>query len=165
MRKTASLTENEARYLKLIYRAWEDSRQLGTTDIARILGVQPPSVTEVLQILHSKGLLRYKRYKKIEITKLGIKVAGKLLRRHRILEVYFADILKCSPEEACEEASRVDFHFSDRAIDALSRIYSTRTCPCGKHIPVRSQVLREREHTSSVPNRVVFSSEHQRRYP
>jgi DtxR family Mn-dependent transcriptional regulator len=129
------LTENEARYLKLIYRAFEEARQLGTTDIARSLGVRPASVTEVLQTLHSKGLVLYRRYRKVEITGLGIKAARKLLRRHRILEVYFADILKCEPEEACSEASRLDFHISDRAINAICRTYGhPDVCPCGKPI-------------------------------
>ena len=129
------LTENEARYLKLIYRAFEEARQLGTTDIARSLGIRPASVTEVLQTLHSKGLVLYRRYRKVEITELGIKTARKLLRRHRVLEVYFANILKCGPEEACAEASRLDFHISDRAINAICRTYGhPNFCPCGKPV-------------------------------
>ncbi len=132
---TPHLTENEARYLKLVYRALEESRQLGTTDIARSLGVRPASVTEVLQTLHSKGLVRYRRYRGVEITELGAKVTRRLLRKHRILEVYFADILKCGPGEACAEASRLDFHFSDRAINAICGIYGhPNVCPCGKPI-------------------------------
>jgi DtxR family Mn-dependent transcriptional regulator len=129
------LTENEARYLKLIYRAFEEARQLGTTDIARSLGIRPASVTEVLQTLHSKGLVLYRRYRKVEITELGIKTARKLLRRHRVLEVHFANILKCGPEEACAEASRLDFHISDRAINAICRTYGhPNFCPCGKPV-------------------------------
>ncbi len=129
------LTENEARYLKLIYRAWENSRQLGTTEIAENLGVRPATVTEMLQVLGSKGLVLYRRYRKIEMTELGVRVARKLLRRHRILEVYFADILRCGPGEACAEASRLDFHFSDRGINAICRIYGhPNVCPCGKPI-------------------------------
>jgi DtxR family Mn-dependent transcriptional regulator len=134
-KKTSQLTVNEARYLKLIYRALEESRQLRTTDIARSLGVRPATVTEVLQNLHLKGIILYRRYRKIEMTELGAQVARKLLRKHRVLEVYFADLLKCDPEEACAEASRLDFHFSDRAINAICRIYGhPNVCPCGKSI-------------------------------
>lgn len=140
------LTENEARYLKLIYRALEESRQLRTTDIAKSLGVRPATVTEVLQNLHLKGLMSYRRYRKIEITELGAQVARKLLRRHRVLEVYFADILKCGPKEACMEASRLDFHFSDRTINAICRIYGhPNVCPCGKLIFPDPECMRERK--------------------
>jgi DtxR family Mn-dependent transcriptional regulator len=149
------LTENEARYLKLIYRAFEEARQLRTTDIARSLGIRPASVTEVLQTLHSKGLVLYKRYRKVEITELGIKTARKLLRRHRVLEVYFANILRCGPEEACTEASRLDFHISDRVINAICQHYGhPNVCPCGKPIfpgpdcrSERNGNPRERLHT------------------
>ena len=140
------LTENEARYLKLIYRALEDSRRLGTTDIARSLGVQPATVTEVLQGLHLKGLTLYRRYRKIEMTELGIRVARRLLRKHRILEVHLADILECGPEEACAEASRLDFHISDRAINAICRMHGhPDVCPCGERIAHDPECMRGRK--------------------
>jgi len=80
------------------------------------------------------------------MTELGVRVARKLLRRHRILEVYLADLLRCGAKEACTEVSRLDFHFSDRAINAICRIYGhPSTCPCGKPIFPDSSCRRGRK--------------------
>jgi len=131
-----SVTENEAKYLKLIYRKQnEESAKVKTTAVARSLAVRPATVTEVIQNLSEKNLLRHRRYHGVELTKEGIVEARKLLRKHRILEVLFTDFLKYDAQKSCEEASKLDYHASTALINAICQAYGhPETCPCEKTI-------------------------------
>ncbi|MEW6221915.1 MAG: metal-dependent transcriptional regulator [Candidatus Hadarchaeota archaeon] len=131
-----SVTENEARYLKLIYRAQcEKFTKVRTTAVAKSLAVRPATVTEVIQNLSEKNLLRHRRYHGVELTREGIAEARKLLRKHRILEVLFTDLLKYDAQNACKEASKLDYHASMELINAICRAYRhPEICPCEKTI-------------------------------
>ncbi len=130
------VTENEARYLKLIYREQhEGPGKIRTTAVAKSLGVQPATVTEVLQNLSEKNLLRHRRYRGVELTKEGVAEARKLLRKHRILETLLVDLLNYDPQRACDEASKLDYHASRDLINAICRTYGhPEICPCEKTI-------------------------------
>ena len=131
-----SVTENEARYLKLIYRAQcEESSKVRTTAVAKSLRVRPATVTEVIQNLSEKNLLRHRRYHGVELTKEGIAEVRKLLRKHRILEILFTNLLKYDAQKACNEASKLDYHASRDLINAICRFYAhPEICPCAKTI-------------------------------
>jgi DtxR family Mn-dependent transcriptional regulator len=130
------ITENEARYLKLIYREQrERPGKIRTVPLARSLAVKPATVTEVLQNLSNKNLVRCRRYHGVKLTRAGAAEARKLLRGHRILEVFLADILNCDAQMACREASKLDYRASRGLINAICRTYGhPKTCPCGKVI-------------------------------
>ncbi len=140
-----NVTENEAKYLKLIYREqYERLTKLRTTAIARALGVRPATVTEVIQNLSKKKLLRYRRYYGVELTKEGIAEAQKLLRKHRILEVLFTNLLNYGAQEACDEASKLDYHASRSLINAICQAYGhPKTCPCRKIVFSDSECKRQ----------------------
>jgi len=131
-----SVTENEAKYLKLIYRKrCEESAEIRTTAVAKSLGVRPATVTEVIQNLSEKNLLRHRRYHGVELTKKGTKEARKLLRKHRILEVLFVDLLRYDVQMACNEASKLDYHASRDLINSICQVYGhPEICPCEKAI-------------------------------
>jgi len=131
-----TVTENEARYLKLIYRQQhEESRRVKTTSLAKFFGIQPASVTEALQNLSRKKLVVYHRYRGVELTPEGVTLAQRLLRNHRILEVFLTKFLGHDKERACQEASRLDYHVSEELINSICRVYGhPRLCPCNKTI-------------------------------
>ncbi len=132
MRSELSITENEAKYLKLIYRGqYEQSTRVRTTVVAKSLGVRPATVTEVMQNLSDKKLILHRRYRGVELTKEGIAEAQKLLRKHRIFEVLFTDFLKYNTQRACKEASKLDYRASRGLINAICKAYGhPEICPC-----------------------------------
>lgn len=131
-----SITTNEGRYLKFIYRRQvEEGDRVGTTGLAESFKVRPATVTEALQKMASKGLLKYTRYHGVELTEEGIARAQKLLRKHRLLEVLFVNFLKYDARRACDEASRLDHHASEVLVNTICQTYGhPETCPCGKAI-------------------------------
>jgi DtxR family Mn-dependent transcriptional regulator len=130
------ITVNEGRYLKFIYqKRREEYSRVGTTVISESFGVRPATVTEMLQKLSEKGLLRYTRYREADLTEKGIIEARKLLRKHRILEVLFVRLLNYDSQKACEEATELDHHVSEKLANAICRAYGhPEVCPCDKPI-------------------------------
>lgn len=131
-----NLTKTESRYVKMIYRKQRDkNKELNTSSIAEYLDVRPPSVTEVLQGLAEKKLLRYTPYHEFELTDEGVKRAEEQLRKHRILEVLLVKKLGYTPENACKEAFNLDYYASNQLINSICRNFNhPKTCPCGKEI-------------------------------
>ncbi len=136
MNAVPGITENEAKYLKHIYRKQhEESQDIHTTGLATSLGVRPATVTEVLQTLDEKELLHYTPYRGVQLTERGRQAAETFLRKHRILETLLTDTLAYTPDEACRESLRLDYHASTRLIDAICRTLGhPKVCPCGKTI-------------------------------
>jgi DtxR family Mn-dependent transcriptional regulator len=132
----SKVTVNEGKYLKLIYRKQhEEFSKVGTTLIARTVRVRPATVTEVLQKLAEKGLLRYKRYYGVELTEEGVVEAKRLLRKHRLLETLFVNGLSYEVQKACEEASKLDHYASEDLVNTICQNYGhPNTCPCNKTI-------------------------------
>jgi DtxR family Mn-dependent transcriptional regulator len=130
------ITVNEGKYLKLIYRKQhEESSKIKTTLIAKFFRVRPATVTETLQKLADKNLLRYTRYHGVRLTEKGVAEARKLLRKHRLLEVLFVSFLGYDVQNACDEASKLDYHASEYLVDNICRTYGhPETCPCNKVI-------------------------------
>jgi DtxR family Mn-dependent transcriptional regulator len=129
-------TPNESKYLMLMYRKQlEERRRITTTVLARSFKVNPATVTEILQKLAQKKLVKYTRYYGAELTEKGIAEAQKLLRKHRILEFLLVKFLKYNTEKACEEASTIDHYCSENLINAICRTYGhPERCPCNKVI-------------------------------
>ncbi len=127
---------NEGKYLKLIYRKQhEEFSRVKTTLIAKSVRVRPATVTETLQKLAEKKLLKYTRYHGVRLTKKGVTEARKLLRKHRLLEVLFVKVLNYDVQMACDEASKLDYHASEDLVNTICRTYGhPETCPCNKAI-------------------------------
>lgn len=130
------LTHIEERYVKLIYRRQvEEHERLRTKDIADTFGVRPATVTETLQKLAEKNILKYEPYRGVELTRKGLSKAKELLRKHRILETLLVNHLGYGVREACMEAGRLDHHASRDMINRICRTYGhPKLCPCNKPI-------------------------------
>lgn len=113
----------------------EEDERVTTTILAKSFKVNPATVTETLQKLAKKKLVDYTRYYGAELTERGIVEGQKLLRRHRILEVLFVKFLGYDVENACNEASKIDYYCSRDLINAICRAYRhPDRCPCNKKI-------------------------------
>ncbi|KYC44857.1 MAG: manganese transport regulator MntR [Candidatus Methanofastidiosum methylothiophilum] len=123
-------------YLEAILDISIEKNVAKTNDIAQVLGVSPSSVTEVIQRLNKNGLILYEPYKGVKLTEKGLKIANKIKRKHRIVEIFLSDYLNIAPDKIHHEACRMEHCISDEVTDAICRIMSGPSkCPCGKDIP------------------------------
>jgi DtxR family Mn-dependent transcriptional regulator len=117
-----SLTGATEDYLKAIWELAPDGAPLGTSELARAMGVTPASVTGMLRALARRGLVSHARYRGTTLTPSGRAAALAVVRAHRLLELLLADRLGVPLEEVHEEAERLEHALSPaltERIDAL----------------------------------------------
>ena len=124
------ISHSAEEYLEAIY-FFNEKRELAkNTDLAKRLNVSPPSVTQMIKRLADQGLVKYQPYKGTALTGAGIAYAQKVVRKHRLLEGFFHDILGMEKEKVHNEACRVEHSLSDEAALALCRVLDNpKTCP------------------------------------
>jgi DtxR family Mn-dependent transcriptional regulator len=109
-------SENVEDYLKSIYRLQEGGGKVSTSSLSERLGVSAPSVTEMIKKLADEGILAYAPYKGVELTAEGRKRALKILRRHRLWELFLVEVLKYPWHEIHDEADRLE-HFTSEKLE------------------------------------------------
>ncbi|MDI3280162.1 MAG: transcriptional regulator MntR [Bacillota bacterium] len=82
------LTESMEDYLEMIYRLAQAKGYVRAVDLAETLGVQPSSVTRMIQKLHDAGLLCYERYRNIALTERGRAIGRFLVWRDEQLKKF-----------------------------------------------------------------------------
>lgn len=115
----ASLTiEN---YVKAIYQvmARHDDKAASTGEIAEALQVSPGTVTSMLKTLSEGGLARYVPYEGARLTDAGRSLALRVLRRHRLIELFLVRTLNLTWDEVHEEAENMEHAVSDLLVDRI----------------------------------------------
>jgi len=124
------------RYIKEIYRAYEDGIPLvGPTYISKALKVSKSTAQHMLKNLASMGYGRYIEGKGFVLNERGMEVARKMIRKHRIIECFFASNFAMAAPRACEEAGRIDAFIGDEVVEMMNEHFHYEKCPCGKEIP------------------------------
>jgi DtxR family Mn-dependent transcriptional regulator len=134
------LTVSKEDYLKAIWslseRVTMDKIEAGTNDLAEALQVSPPAVSRMLKQMEKQSLVTHVPYYGVRLTEKGREVALKVVRRHRLLELFLAQILKYDLDLVHDEAERLEHHISEefeRRIDELLNF--PESCPHGSYIP------------------------------
>jgi len=146
VKSTKKLTVSKEDYLKAIWslseRSTEGKSEAGTNDLAEMLEVSPPAVSRMLKRMENETLVSHTPYYGVRLTDKGREVAVKIVRRHRLLELFLSEILKYDSHLAHDEAERLEHHISDEfetKIDAL--LGFPKKCPHGSPIPSREGVF------------------------
>jgi len=101
-------------YLKAIYTLErERGPPVANSAIAEYLDVTAPTVTSMLEKLADRDLVRREKYKGVELTEQGERLALEVLRHHRLLEAYLAQQLGYEWSEVHEEADALEHHISE----------------------------------------------------
>jgi DtxR family Mn-dependent transcriptional regulator len=132
----ASLTiEN---YVKAIYQlsAGESGQAASTGKLAEALRVSPGTVTSMLKTLSESGLAEYVPYEGARLTDAGRTLALRVLRRHRLIELFLVRTLQLSWDEVHEEAENMEHAVSDLLVDRIDAFLNyPATDPHGDPIP------------------------------
>jgi len=144
----ASLTiEN---YVKTIYQI-ESRRQsaAATGQVAEALGVSPGTVTSMLKTLGESGLATYTPYEGVHLTDTGRTLALRVLRRHRLIELFLAKTLNLNWDEVHEEAEHMEHAVSDYLVDRIDEYLGFPAAdPHGDPIPKSDGTIDATPHRS-----------------
>jgi len=111
---TASLED----YLEAILMLSKNDGHAHSHDIAETIGVRKSSVTVALRNLEKEGLIEYKPYSPVKLTKHGKEYAEKITKRHKVLTFFFKDILKINDLKKIDEvACKVEHALDDEIFD------------------------------------------------
>jgi DtxR family transcriptional regulator, Mn-dependent transcriptional regulator len=109
-------------YLEAIYGLNEKGKLAKNQDLSEKLNVSPPSVTQMIQRLAEEGLVIYEPYKGTQLTGKGMALAQKVVRKHRLLEVFLHDILKLPKENVHDQACKMEHTLTDETASALCKV-------------------------------------------
>ncbi|HWE35145.1 MAG TPA: metal-dependent transcriptional regulator [Isosphaeraceae bacterium] len=116
----ASLTvENYVKSIYLIAARGPGDAAVATGALAQALGVSPGTVTGMLKTLSEADLATYTPYEGARLTAAGRRLALKVLRRHRLIELFLAQTLDLSWDEVHEEAEHLEHAASERLVDRI----------------------------------------------
>ena len=127
----------EENYLKAIYKLSDvDGNGVSTNSIAEKLETKAASVTDMIKKLSNKKLLKYEKYKGVNLTQKGKDVAIQTIRKHRIWEVFLHEKLKFGWEEVHDVAEQLEHIQSELLINKLDEFLGFPTHdPHGDPIP------------------------------
>jgi DtxR family transcriptional regulator, Mn-dependent transcriptional regulator len=115
----ASLTVEN--YAKTIYQitAGQDGRPATTGQIAAALGVSPGTVTSMLKTLDGARLATHRRYEGVALTRAGRMLALRVIRRHRLIELFLMRTLDMTWDEVHDEAEHMEHAVSDLLVERI----------------------------------------------
>jgi DtxR family Mn-dependent transcriptional regulator len=125
-------------YVKTIYQLSTrgDNRPAATGEVADALGVLPGTVTSMLKTLAESGLARYTPYEGVKLTGQGTALALRVLRRHRLIELFLVKTLNLAWDEVHEEAENMEHAVSDWLVDRIDEYLGCpESDPHGDPIP------------------------------
>lgn len=133
------VTPSKEDYLKAIWTLSERPQEratAGTNDLATELQVSPPAVSKMLKQMERQSLVAHIPYYGVSLTETGREVALKIVRRHRLLELFLFEVLKYPSDTVHDEAERLEHHISDEFENRIDAILGFPTeCPHGSPIP------------------------------
>src|SRR6188472_2365455 len=141
----SSTVEN---YLKAIYLGQSglarNERLVPMGSVAAALGVTPGTATTMVKALSESGLAEYEPYSGVRLTAAGERLAGLVLRRHRLVELFLVQVMGMSWAEVHDEAEQLEHVVSDRIIDRIDEMLGRPTHdPHGDPIPTPEGTLAE----------------------
>lgn len=108
-------------YLESIYCIIGEKGFARTKDLSQILGVSPPTVTEMLHKLDERGLIAYEPYSPVRLTGEGERIAKAIHKRHVTLTKLLGIIL-VSDKVADEDACRMEHILHPETIEQFSKL-------------------------------------------
>ncbi|RPI90169.1 MAG: metal-dependent transcriptional regulator [Planctomycetaceae bacterium] len=116
---------------------------VSTGQLAAVMKVSPGTVTSMLKTLAESGLASYKPYEGVALTKAGRALALRMLRRHRLLELFLVRTLDLTWDQVHEEAENMEHAVSDVLIDRIDAYLGRPSAdPHGDPIPSADGLMR-----------------------
>src|SRR3954447_13578244 len=101
-------------YTKAIFALQErEAGAVTTTALAERLGVTAGSVSAMLKKLDAAGLVTHEPYRGTSLTGQGRRVALEVIRHHRLIELFLAEVLDMPWDRVHDEAEVLEHHLSE----------------------------------------------------
>ena len=139
-RRTNEGAEN---YAKAIYELQgRGERPVGTSAVAERLGVTRASASGMLRRLAADGLVEYAPYRGARLTPEGERIALEMIRHHRLIELFLAEVLGMPWDRVHAEAEVLEHHISEELEELIAeKLGQPELDPHGDPIPDRDLAI------------------------
>lgn len=142
----SSTVEN---YLKAIYvgetHLVGDQKLVPMGQLATALGIAPGTATTMVKALAESGLVAYEPYNGVRLTPAGEKLAARVLRRHRLIELFLVQVMGMNWDEVHDDAEQMEHVVSDKLIERMDEMLGHPAFdPHGDPIPTADGQLAHR---------------------
>ncbi len=139
-RRTNEGAEN---YAKAIYELQaREPEGVGTSAVAQRLGVTPASASGMLRRLADEGVVEYAPYHGARLTPEGERIALEVIRHHRLIELFLAEVLGMPWDRVHEEAEVLEHHISEELEELIAaKLGEPDLDPHGDPIPDRDLAI------------------------
>ena len=136
-------TISKENYLKVIFNHnYTSGENASTVKLAQELSVSNAAISDMAKKLSQEGLISYKKYKGMELTDEGEKIALNVIRRHRLWESFLIKVLDLSWSEVHDQAEKLEHHTSESLIDRIDEFLNyPEFDPHGHPIPRKNGTL------------------------
>ncbi|AWV96671.1 iron-dependent repressor [Arcticibacterium luteifluviistationis] len=128
----------EENYLKSIYHLSEqkNGESVSTNELAEVTQTRAASVTDMVKKLAEKGFINYKKYQGVNLTDNGKQIALRVIRKHRLWEVFLVEKLGFKWDEIHDLAEQLEHIKSTELTDRLDNFLGfPKFDPHGDPIP------------------------------
>ena len=118
------LTKALEMYIKVAFELQNELGSATVSDMAERLSVKAPSVTAALQKLDSMGMVKYRKYQNVKLTRKGIEVARKLDERNRTI-LDFLLMIGVDEQIAISDACEIEHVVNPETIEKMAQYLKT----------------------------------------
>ena len=124
-------------YLKTLFKLQQRGNvRVKTKQVAEALDISLPSVTAMLKHLSAEGYVDYESYRGASLTSDGRLAALRVVRNHRLIEVFLVEVLGYHWDEVHAEAERLEHAMSEQLTNRIDAFLGyPRVDPHGDPIP------------------------------
>jgi len=133
------ITLAEENYLKAIWAISLNTNEKAYTNaIADEISTSAASVSDMLRKLQEKELIKYEKYKGVELSEKGRNLATSIIRKHRLWETFLVNKLAFNWGEVHDVAEQLEHIKSEELVDRLDAFLDCpKFDPHGEPIPTK----------------------------
>lgn len=141
-------SQTEENYLKALFFIANKKGEVNISELSNVLKVSPPTANSMVKNLKSKQLVNYEKYKPLSLTAKGKREAARVIRKHRLTEMYLVEKMGFGWEEVHDIAEQIEHidspEFFERMDDLLGY---PKFDPHGSPIPDKFGHMEEAPYT------------------
>lgn len=152
-------SQTEENYLKALFILANDHGEVNITELSNLLKVSLPTANSMVKNLQKQQLVNYEKYRPLSLTVAGRKEAARVLRKHRLTEMFLVEKMGFGWEVVHEIAEQVEHIDSEIFFDRMDELMGfPKSDPHGSPIPNKNGNIEPHSHvklSSCEPGNVV----------
>ena len=134
-------------YLKAIFNLMDENHEVNLSMLSKELSVSIVAVNNMVKKLENEGYIEYSKYQPLKVLSKGKLIASKIVRNHRLTEMFLVDKMGIGWEEVHDIAEQIEHIDSDVFFDRMDELLGNpKIDPHGSPIPDKAGNIKDVEY-------------------